>query len=91
MSASRPARTTDRSGAKAGTADSVAGEREHLEEIVQIVKGSPQPEVSASGIADQIGVDEARAGALIDELVRQGRLTRDGERLIAIERAVDER
>jgi DNA-binding IclR family transcriptional regulator len=68
----------------------VAGEREHLEEIVQIVKGSPQPEVSVSGIADQIGVDEAQAHALIDELVRQGRLTRDGERLIAIERAVDE-
>jgi DNA-binding IclR family transcriptional regulator len=69
----------------------VAVEREHLEEIVQIVKGSPQPEVSVSGIADQIGVGDAETRALIDELVRQGRLTHDGERLIAIERAVDER
>ena len=50
----------------------MAVEREHLEEIVQIVKGSPQPEVSVSGIADQIGVGDAETRALIDELGAPG-------------------
>jgi DNA-binding IclR family transcriptional regulator len=58
---------------------------EHREEIVQLVKGSPQPELSISGLAERTGLGEAETRALVDALVREGRLREEGGRLIAVE------
>ena len=61
------------------------GEQEHRDEIVQLVKGSPQPELSIGGLAERIDRDEAHTQGLVDALVAEGRLRREGDRLIAVE------
>jgi DNA-binding IclR family transcriptional regulator len=58
---------------------------EHREEIVQLVKGSPQPELSITGLAERTGLSEAETRAVVDALVREGRLREEGDRLIAVE------
>lgn len=62
-------------------------EREIREELLQLVRGAPQPGVDLDGMADQIGVTRERLEREVDELVRQGRLRRQDERLIVVERA----
>jgi DNA-binding IclR family transcriptional regulator len=58
---------------------------EHREEVFQLVKGSPQPELGTTGLAERTGLSEADVGAVVDELVAEGRLRREGDRLIAVE------
>ncbi len=58
---------------------------EHREEIVQLIKGSPQPELSMTGLAERTGLSEADTRRLVDGLVAEGRLRREGDRLIAVE------
>ena len=58
---------------------------EHREEIVQLVKGSPQPELSITGLAERTGLSEADMRAHVDALVQAGRLRQEGDRLIAVE------
>ena len=60
---------------------------EHRDEIVQLVKGSPQPELSIGGLAERTGLSEAETRAHVDALVETGRLRREGDRLIAVEPA----
>ncbi len=59
--------------------------QEHRDEVVQLVKGSPQPELSTTGLAERTGLSEDEMRALVDELVAEGRLRREGDRLIAVE------
>jgi DNA-binding IclR family transcriptional regulator len=63
----------------------VSDDAEHRDEIVQLVKGSPQPELSLTGLSERTGLGEADTRRLVDALVAEGRLRREGERLIAVE------
>jgi DNA-binding IclR family transcriptional regulator len=63
----------------------VSDDDEHREEIVELVKGSPQPELSMTGLAERTGLSEADTRRLVDGLVAEGRLRREGDRLIAVE------
>jgi DNA-binding IclR family transcriptional regulator len=63
----------------------VSDDDEHREEIVQLIKGSPQPELSMTGLAERTGLSEADTRRLVDGLVAEGRLRREGDRLIAVE------
>ena len=58
---------------------------EHREEIVQLIKGAPQPELSITGLAERTGLSEAETRAHVDALIAEGRLRAEGERLIAVE------
>ena len=60
---------------------------EHPKELLRLIKGSPQPELSLQSLAERIGISEPETQAMIDSLVRQGRLVRDGDRLLVVERA----
>jgi DNA-binding IclR family transcriptional regulator len=62
-------------------------EREIRDELLQLVRGAPQPGVDLDGMADQIGVSRERLEREVDALVRAGRLRRDGERLVVVEPA----
>jgi DNA-binding IclR family transcriptional regulator len=63
----------------------VSDDDEHREEIVQLIKGSPQPELSMTGLAERTGLSEADTRRLVDGLVAEGRLRREGDRPIAVE------
>jgi DNA-binding IclR family transcriptional regulator len=63
---------------------------EHRAELLRLVKGSPQPQVWISGFAERMGVSDAEAAAMVDELLAEGALRRDGERLIVVEPAAFE-
>ena len=62
-------------------------EREIREELLQLVRGAPQPGVDLDGMAAHIGVTRERLEREVDELVQQGRLRRQDERLIVVEPA----
>jgi DNA-binding IclR family transcriptional regulator len=63
---------------------------EHRDELLRLIKGSPQPQLGTSGIAERLGVSDEEVDATLDELVAQGHLTRDGDRLIVVEPAAFE-
>ena len=61
-------------------------DEEHRAELLQLIKGTPQPEVGIDGFADQMGLSRERTTELVDELIAEGRLRRDDEdRLIVVE------
>jgi DNA-binding IclR family transcriptional regulator len=62
-------------------------DEEHRAELLQLIKGTPQPEVGIDGFADQMGLSRERTSELIDELIAEGRLRRDDDedRLIVVE------
>lgn len=60
---------------------------EHVAELLRLVKGSPQPEISVHEIARRMGVPAAYAEELVEQLVREGRLLRDADRLVVVEHA----
>jgi DNA-binding IclR family transcriptional regulator len=60
-------------------------DQEHRAELLQLVAGSPQPEVGIDGIAEQIGLSRERTNELVDQLIAEGRLRRDEDRLIVVE------
>jgi DNA-binding IclR family transcriptional regulator len=64
-----------------------ADEREIRDELLQLIRGAPQPGMDLDGIADQIGVSRARLQEEVDALVRQGRLARRDDRLVVVEPA----
>jgi DNA-binding IclR family transcriptional regulator len=51
---------------------------------MQLIEGSPQPDVSLSDMARQIGISDEDAERLVARLETAGKLRREGERLIAI-------
>jgi DNA-binding IclR family transcriptional regulator len=63
---------------------------EYRAELLRLVKGSPQPEVSVAEIGRRMGVDEAEARSLVDELIAEQRLFQDGDRLVVVEPAAFE-
>ena len=63
---------------------------EHRAELLRLVKGSPQPELGVNALAQRMGISEGDTQALIDALVAEGRLRRDGDRLLVVERAASE-
>ena len=63
--------------------------QEHRDELIQLVKGSPQPEVDVPTIARRMGVGEDEAQSMVAELVRDGTLEVDADRLIFVERPAD--
>ena len=58
---------------------------DHRREALRIIKGSPHPDVSLAEIARQLGVSEDEARGLVDALERDGKLVRDGDRLVVVE------
>ena len=58
---------------------------DHKEEMLQLIKGSPNPPLMVGGMAEEIGISFEEAEQLLAELVREGRVEMDGERPIAIE------
>ncbi|HWT24029.1 MAG TPA: hypothetical protein VN213_11035 [Solirubrobacteraceae bacterium] len=60
------------------------------DELLRLVKASPQPELGVESMAQRIGIPLEDAEALVDELVGEGRLRRDGDRLLAVEPAASE-
>ncbi len=62
-------------------------DREIRDELLQLVRGAPQPGVDLDGMADQIGVSRRRLDEEVEALVRAGRLQRRGDRLVVVERA----
>jgi DNA-binding IclR family transcriptional regulator len=60
---------------------------EHRAELLQLIKGSPQPEVWITGFAERIGVRDAEVQRMIGELLAEGVLLQQGERLIVVEPA----
>ena len=60
------------------------------DELLRLVKGSPQPELGVETMARRIGIPLEEAEALVGELVGEGSLRRDGDRLVAVEPATSE-
>lgn len=62
-------------------------DEEHRAELLQLIKGTPQPEMGVDSFAEQMGLSRERTTELIDELIAEGRLRRDDDedRLIVVE------
>ena len=81
--------TPDAGGAIGGPADPITHGHtppgEQTEELLQLIEGSPEG-MGVDGWAEQIGNTPSQVRALIDRLIADGRLVRDGERLVVVER-----
>ena len=55
------------------------------EELLQLIAGAPHPPLDLSGWAEELGITDRHAQALVETLIRRGRLRRDGERLIVVQ------
>ena len=64
-------------------------DQKHRDELLQLIKGGPEPEVDVATIARRMGVGEDDAQSMVGELVREGTLEVDGDRLIVVERPAD--
>ncbi len=58
---------------------------DHRRELLQLIEGSPQPDLSVAELGRAIGVSPKEADRLVAELERAGHVTRDGDRVIAVE------
>lgn len=58
---------------------------DHHRELLQLIEGSPQPDLSVTELGRAIGVSREEADRLVAELERAGHVTRDGDRVIAVE------
>lgn len=58
---------------------------DHRSELMRLLRGAPP--MPAGSIARELGVTEAELHGLIEQLEQQGRIRRDGERLILVESA----
>jgi DNA-binding Lrp family transcriptional regulator len=57
---------------------------EHEQKLIQLIEGSPA-ELSLAEFAREIGISVPEAQRIVDRLEREGRLRRDGARLIVVE------
>lgn len=62
-------------------------DQERRDELLRLLKGAPTPEVSTETAARRIGIAPDEAERLVTELEAEGRLRREGERLIVVEPA----
>jgi DNA-binding IclR family transcriptional regulator len=58
-----------------------------VDETLRLLKGAPHPEVGVQAIAERLGVEISEAQKILDDLEREGRIRRDGDRWIVIEPA----
>jgi D-glycero-D-manno-heptose 1,7-bisphosphate phosphatase len=58
---------------------------DHREELLRLLRGAPQRPLGS--MARELGVTEAEARGLIEELLDKGRVTREGDRLVVVEPA----
>jgi DNA-binding IclR family transcriptional regulator len=65
----------------------MSADSEHVAELLRLIKGAPQPEVSVPEIARRMGIRAAEAEELVERLIHEGRLLRDGDRLVVVEHA----
>ena len=61
-------------------------DREIRDELLQLVRGAPQPGMDLDGIAAQIGVPREQVDQEVERLVRSGHLQRRDDRLVVVER-----
>lgn len=66
------------------------GLAEHDRELLRLVKGTPQPEPSIAELARLIGEQESETRERVQRLIAAGRLRREGDRLIAVDHALDD-
>ena len=59
----------------------------HRDELLTLLKATPQPETPFASLAREIGVSEAELHGLVEELETEGRVIREGDRLIVVEPA----
>ena len=57
---------------------------DHRRELLQLIEGSPQPDLSIEEIGRAIGVEGEALDELVHQLEREGHLRRDGDRVIAV-------
>jgi DNA-binding IclR family transcriptional regulator len=62
---------------------------DHRREMLQLIEGSPQPDLSVAELGRAIGLSEEQAERLVEDLERDGQIVRDGDRLIAVEAEED--
>jgi DNA-binding Lrp family transcriptional regulator len=55
------------------------------DEILRYLEGAPQENLSPATIAEVVGVEAKVVEEIIAALLRDGRLVRDGERLIVVD------
>jgi DNA-binding GntR family transcriptional regulator len=58
---------------------------EWTDETLRYLKGAPHENLSPASIAERIGVEEHVVRDIIEALLRDGLLVRDGDRLIVVE------
>ena len=68
----------------------MSADAEHRAEILRLIKGSPQPPLGLTGLAERTGLSEEQTRELVEALVRDGALREEGERLIVVEPAASE-
>jgi DNA-binding IclR family transcriptional regulator len=63
-----------------------AADREHRAELLQLIKGSPEPQLGPDAMAQRLGVTPGKLDELLGHLERSGHVVRheDG-RLIVVE------
>jgi DNA-binding IclR family transcriptional regulator len=63
---------------------------DHTEELLQLIRGSPQPDLTIGGMAEAIGIPEDDAQRLLDALVADGRVwIAEGRPVVAEETDVE--
>ena len=58
-----------------------------IDELLRLLKGSPQPELNVQALAQRTGASIAETESALERLESEGRLRRDGDRLIVVEPA----
>ena len=61
--------------------------RPDIDELLRLLKGSPQPELNVQALAQRTGASIAETESALERLESEGRLRRDGDRLIVVEPA----
>jgi predicted transcriptional regulator len=64
-----------------------ASDPELRSELIQLIEGSPQPQLSYGGMASRTGRTLEEVQLAIEELIDEGVLRREGDVLIAVEPA----
>jgi DNA-binding IclR family transcriptional regulator len=65
-----------------------ADDEEHRAEIVRLVKGAPW--VGITALAERTGLEVGDTRRIVDDLLADGTLRREGDRLIVVEPAASE-
>ena len=61
-----------------------------IDELLRLLKGSPQPELNVQALAQRTGASIAATESALERLESEGRLRRDGDRLIVVEPAASQ-